>query len=109
MHLEIEDDPAHLTDDDLAILGQLAEAEGWTYEVVEQELLRKGLWEVWMHLASELEDPETREQLIVFGRHATLVLKRRFAVHGGTPPRRVRIIDDRGELASSPDLSNDEE
>ena len=46
MHLEIEDDPAHLTDDDLAILGQLAEAEGWTYEVVEQELLRKGLWEV---------------------------------------------------------------
>jgi hypothetical protein len=109
LHIEIENNPAHLNEEDLTLTKQVIEEQGWTCQVVDQELLRKGPWEIWFHVASEVSDPETSERLKVFGRHILAVMRARIAARGDATPRRVRILDEREQLLWPPDLTRDEE
>lgn len=96
----------HLTDEDLAFIQQLLAEEGWTSEVIEPEIHRKGAWEVWLHVGVDtVLGEDSLARLREMCRYITAAVTHRKALRGETPPRRTRAVGERGEPLAPADLT----
>lgn len=89
-HVRVERDPLHLTEEDLLAVCAAIESEGWTSEVVEQELLRKGPFEVFFHVLDFVASDENYERIERMARYLTTLITQRQVLRGESAQRTIR-------------------